>query len=93
MSYKEYFTNTYQNEINKIESMKSELRNKLPLTELERDELVDYLSMNRSKYSKTLESVFIGLDVVEEMASDGVVPNENYDYLLNTHLSILKHQS
>lgn len=93
MSYKEYFTKTYQNEINKIESMKLELRNKLPLTTLERDELVDYLSMNRSKYPKTLESIFIGLDVVKEWASDGVVSNDNYDYLLNCHLSILKHQS
>jgi hypothetical protein len=93
MHYSDFFVKNYKNEINKLESLKLELRNNLPLTFLERDQLVDFLSNKRNQYTKSLDKIYLELDVIEKYATDGVISNENYDYLLNTHLSILKQQS
>ncbi len=93
MFYSDFFTKNYQTEINRLEMMKSKLRVELQTTPSERDAIVSQLKSLKGKYPKSLDAIFKGFDVVGGMSTDGIIPNENYDYLLNAHLSILKHSS
>ena len=93
MFYSDFFTKNYQTEINRLEMMKSKLRVELQTTPNERDAIVSQLQSLRGKYVKSLDTIFRGFDVVGGMSPSGIIPNENYDYLLNAHLSILKHSS
>lgn len=92
VEYSKQMKKLYPNAIAKLEDIKKEIRTKLAMTPEQRGGVAQQLNtfnLGKTKYKKSLGSVYKGLDVVENMGQDGVETNENYEYLINASLGLI----
>lgn len=87
--YSKNLANRYPNAIKRLEELKTQIREKLPLDNTSKVEVGKLVYQNRSKYNKNLLDIYKGLDVVDNVGQDGVETNENYTYLINATLGMM----
>ena len=90
--YSKQMQELYPKAIAELERIKKEIRTKLAMTPETRDVVrtqLDRFNLGKTKYTKSLSSIYKGLDVVEKVAPDGIETKDNYDYLLNATLGLI----
>lgn len=90
--YDKWLIDRFPKSIAELEKVKKEIRTKLPLTEEQKNTVAEQLNRNnlgKTKYTKTIDSIYKGLDVVKDRHPDYIEVNENYNYLLNTTLAAI----
>ena len=90
--YSKQMQKLYPKAIAELERIKKEIRTKLAMTPETRDLVrtqLDKFNLGKTKYTKSLSSIYKGLDVVEKVAPDGIETKDNYDYLLNATLGLI----
>jgi hypothetical protein len=92
MEYSSKMKSTYPKAIAELEKIKKEIREKLPMTEDQKNTVAGQLSTKNKelskKYNKSLSDIYKDLDVVAGRGPDGVVTNENYHWLLANTLAL-----
>ena len=78
----------YPKAIAELERLKTEIRTKLAMTTDERDSVVKQLKSLKTKYPKSLDTIYKGFDVVEGYTKDGIETNDDYIYLVNATLGL-----
>ena len=92
MVYSKQMRTLYPNAIAELEKIKKEIRTKLAMSPQTRDAVrtqLDRFNLGKTKYTKTLSSIYKGLSVVEKATPDGIETNDNYDYLINATLGLI----
>jgi hypothetical protein len=90
MIYDDFFIKYYKEAIDKLESVKMDLRKNLPLTDSEKGEIVKFLYSNKNKYPKSLDTIYLDFDVTSGQSSAGMEVNDNYYLVLNTNLNLIQ---
>ena len=87
--YSKQMADRYPNAIKRLQELKAEIREKLPMDDAQKGNVGKQIYQNRAKYPKSLLDIYKGLDVVEGMGPDGVETNDNYIYLINGTLGLI----